>query len=388
MSIDSTVPGTNVPPISFPGILSGIDYNAIIQKLTSLTLAQNVVLNQQIATLNAANNELIKIQNLFQNVQTSLQTLSSPLLFNTFDGVSSNPAFGTAQGIPNVTATPGTYLITNQQLATGTQITSNRAAGHSMFDLEGGTPSWQLPLDNSYAQIQPQNGPTGSFITIDGVKISYDVSVDSLQTVLAKINTAVDVVDPGFLATFVAGTDTVQLTSSDQPISLGSPADQGNLEQVLRLDTAQVFNSVNGGSITGTSGVGGIDPSATLNAANAGFVLTPVSGTLTINGVNISYDVTSQNLYDVINAINQSSAGVVAAFNTSTGLITLSNKNTGPQAITLSDTGNLLQAAGLTTASGAVTNLGTQASVTVQGPTGVPQTVYSNSNQVTNAIPG
>lgn len=34
----SNIPGDNVPPVSFPGIVSGIDYNSIIQKLTSLTL--------------------------------------------------------------------------------------------------------------------------------------------------------------------------------------------------------------------------------------------------------------------------------------------------------------------------------------------------------------
>jgi hypothetical protein len=64
MSNVSSIPGTNVPPVSFPGIASGIDYNSIIQKLTSMTLAPTTQLNQQIATLNAANAELVKINGL------------------------------------------------------------------------------------------------------------------------------------------------------------------------------------------------------------------------------------------------------------------------------------------------------------------------------------
>ncbi len=57
-------------PISFPGIVSGIDYNAIISKLTQLSLAPTTLLNAQIATLNNANAELIKISNLSRRCRT------------------------------------------------------------------------------------------------------------------------------------------------------------------------------------------------------------------------------------------------------------------------------------------------------------------------------
>ena len=49
----ATAPGTNVAPISFPGIASGIDYNSIIQKYTDITLQQETPLKTQVTALNA-----------------------------------------------------------------------------------------------------------------------------------------------------------------------------------------------------------------------------------------------------------------------------------------------------------------------------------------------
>ena len=84
------VPGTNVPPISFPGIVSGVDYNAIIKQLTSLTLAPTVGLNASVATLNNANLELININNMLACVQNSLQNLSNPNLYDSYDATSTD----------------------------------------------------------------------------------------------------------------------------------------------------------------------------------------------------------------------------------------------------------------------------------------------------------
>src|SRR5690242_15978636 len=96
MSPGSSIPGTNLPPISFPGIASGIDYNSIISKLTSLTLAPTTQLNQQVATLNAANAELIKINGLLSNVQSSLNGLSMSAIYNAISATSSNTGVLTA----------------------------------------------------------------------------------------------------------------------------------------------------------------------------------------------------------------------------------------------------------------------------------------------------
>ena len=389
--------GTNVPPISFPGISSGLDYNSIIKQLTLIALEPTIGLNQQIATLNAANTELIKIDNLFNAVQTALAGLSQPILYNGYDAISSNLSAANAQGISGQTATPGTYTIQSETTATATTVTSNASAGHSITDLIGGTPSQNVPLIDSYAAVTPQNsasGGNGSF-TVDGVTIAFNVTSDSLSTVLSRLQTAVQAVDPGFTATLNA-TGQVTLASTDKPISIGSSTDQGNLLAVLKLDSAQLVNTGISGTITSTSNIGGINQALDFNSTNpAGQVtdanvVTPVtSGSFTINGVSINVN-TNDNLAAVISRINASAAGVTASYNADTNQVTLTSKSSGPQSIVVGssgDTSNFLSAVGLSGA-GATTSIGTQAKVVVQNPGGGTSTYYSNTNAVTTAIPG
>jgi flagellar hook-associated protein 2 len=396
----STIPGTNVAPVSFPGIASGIDYNAIITKLTSLSLSPTVSMNQHIATLNAANAELIKINGMLASVQNALTALSQSDLYGAVSAISSNTSEAAALGITGVYATPGSYTIDATTLATPTIVTGASNMGHVITDAMPGTTTSgaDVPLADSWAAIKPSNGAgaTGT-VTINGVSVSYDVTTQSLNTILANINAAEAAAGDASFNISLSG-NTVQITDGSKPISLGSQADQGNLLQVLRLDQAQIVNTPTSGSVTGTGGVGGISDTLDFNSANAlgqstnaNYLTAVTSGSFTINGVKISVDVTKDNLADVVSRINASSAGVVAAYNSATGQITLAAKNTGPQSIVLgsgSDTSNFLTASGLTTASGATVTIGKQASVTVQNPAGGTQTVYSSSNSVTTAIPG
>lgn len=396
MSSDSVTYGTNVAPISFPGIVSGIDYNQIIDKLTQLSLAPTTQLNAQIATLNNANTELIKINSLIASVQTSLGNLSNPDLFSTYQATSGNTSVLNATGIPGVTATPGLYTIESVKAATNTTITSSTSAGHSITDLitsgtYAGQASDTVPLAYSYARVTPSNGNTGDgSVTVDGVQISYNVDTQSLDQILNNITSQVDSkADAGFLATLVNGV--VEFKSTDEQISLGSSQDQGNLLDVLQLSNAQLINSGAGGYVLGSANVGGIDPDADFNSGNdAGFVTPVTAGTFTINGVKFTVS-TSQNLNDILNEINSSTAGVNAVFNSVTGQIELTNDNSGPQSIVLGasgDTSNFLTAAGLTSASGATTTVGQQSAITVQNPDGSQSTYYNNSNTVSNVIPG
>ena len=395
-SSSSSVYGNNVAPISFPGIVSGIDYNSIINKLTQLDLAPNTLLNTQIATLNNANVELIKINNLVADVQTSLAALSNPSLFETYGATSSDPSAITGASTPGVAAVPGLYTIQSVRTATNTSILSSLSAGHSITDtITSGTYSGQksdaVPLIDSYASITPTNGTSGSGqITVDGVAISYNVNSQSLDTILSNITTQVDSTsDAQFLATLVGGV--VQFTSTDKSISIGSSGDQGNLLSVLKLSNAQLLNSGSSGSIVGTSNVGGLNATASFNAtAGAGFVTPVTSGFFTINGVKITVSA-NQNLTDVLNEINASAAGVNATYNAQTGRIELLNVGAGPQSIILggaSDTSNFLSAAGLTSASGATTTVGQQSAVKVLNSDGTTSTYYNSSNTATNVIPG
>jgi len=396
-SNSASVYGTNVPPITFPGIVSGIDWDSVIDKLTQLQLAPEGQLNAQIATLNNANTALIQINNLLTSVQNALADLSNPDLFTTYEAESSDLNALTASGIPGVSSAPGLYTIESTQAATNTSILSSLSAGHSITDdLTSGPYAGQasdtVPLIDSYARVTPTDGTNGEGeVTVDGVQIAYNVNTQSLDTILNNITTEVRAgADAQFLATLVNGV--VQFSSTDESISLGSSSDQGNLLNVLQLSSAQLINSGgSGGSITGTANVGGINPYESFDSSNsAGFVKPVTAGTFTINGVKITVSA-DESLNDVINAINSSTAGVTASYNTITGQVELVNANSGPQSIILSasgDTSNFLSAVGLTTTSGATTTVGQQSVVKILNADGTTSTYYNDSNTVTNAIPG
>src|SRR5665213_724999 len=281
--MSSIVPGTNVPPVSFPGIASGIDYNSIITKLTSMTLAPNAQLNSQIATLNSANSELIKINSLLASVQSSLEAISDVSLFSSYAAVSGNTNAALATGISGKTATPGTYVVESTKVATATQVQSSTSVGHSVRDsVASGTYAGQasdaVPLSSSYAAVTPSNGASGQGkITIDGVTVNYDVTSQSLTTILNNIQTAVRAgADASFTIGYQGATDTIAIGGS-QAITIGSSGDQGDLVQVLKLDQAEIDNSGPTFNITGTSGIGGLSQTASLDNANGAGLVTPVT---------------------------------------------------------------------------------------------------------------
>lgn len=397
--------GTNPAPVSFPGISSGIDYNSIIQKLTTLTLAPAKQYQAQITQISAANSELIKINSLLSSVQNAINALSDPKTFNAFSATSSNSAFATALDNGSGIATPGSYILTNSQLATASYVAGATTAGHKLSDVltadsinpaNDGKTSDTVPLAESFAAITPTNGGNQrAQITVDGVQVSYDVSSDSLQTIVARIQTAVASVDPGFTIAYNSASDTVSLNSTDQPISIGSPSDRGNLLTVLKIDVAQVNNTATSGSVVSAGSVGGINQAVTFDGNNYAGLTTPLTGAdgsfFTINGVKIVINQSTDNLASVLQKINSSAAGVVASYNTTTNQVTLTSKTTGPSGIVLGstssgDTSNFLAAVGL--GAGATTSVGKQASATVLAPSGSSTTYYSNTNSFATAIPG
>ena len=231
--------GTNVGPVSFTGLGSGVDSNSIIQKLTSLTLQQATPYQTQSTALNNQNVELTKINGLLSTLQSSLLTLSDPKTFNSFAGTSSNTSLATvAPTSAGATSTPGTYTITAATTGTATTYASNAAAGHSEHDNIAGSPaSSSLPLADGFTAITANNGAASGSITIDGVTTSYDVTSQSLTTILADIQAKVRAVsgDASFTAAYNTATDKVTISSTTRPITLGASTDQGNLLDVLKL---------------------------------------------------------------------------------------------------------------------------------------------------------
>jgi flagellar hook-associated protein 2 len=375
-STSSSTSGTlgDAPPVSFPGVASGIDYNAIIEKYTAETLSQEAPLQAQVSNLNNENTAILKIKTLLGSVQDSLTALSNPTIFGAYTATPSNTADGsTAATLTQLTgssAVAGTYTINAQTAATATVITNNPDANGALDTTDD--------LAAAGTAITPTNGTSGNgSITINGTQVNYNVNTQSLTTILNNIQSQV----AGVTYSINSTTGTVTLNGVT---TLGSGADSGNLEQVLKLDTAQL----SGGTVTSSSSINGINEYDAFNSDNnAGFATTVTAGTFTINGVSFTVNPATDSLSDIISEINSSTAGVVAQYNTSTSQITLTSSTAGPESILLGasgDTSNFLTATGLKTGT---TTAGTQASLTYTA-NNVTQTVYSSTNTFTNIVPG
>ena len=288
-SSSSVTSGTlgNVPPVSFPGIASGIDYDSIIEKYTADTLQQEKPTQTQINNLTKQNTAILKIQNLIGAVQDSLTDLSNPATFGAFKATVANAASGspaaTATQITGQTPIAGTYTINAQNVATATTIFNSPTAN--------GAVSTTLPLDDAGTAVLATNG-TGSNgkFTINGTTINYDVTTQTLPQIIAAINSALQASDGGSATLNANGTVTLTGVTS-----IGSGADSGNLEQVLKLDTAQITSgTLNPALALGSESLATAPTANTLNASAAlsaeNLTTAPAaSGTIQVNGVNVAW---------------------------------------------------------------------------------------------------
>jgi flagellar hook-associated protein 2 len=126
---------------------------------------------------------------------------------------------------------------------------------------------------------------------------------------------------------------------------LGSATDTSNFLQVARL-----YNN-GGSSVTSNSALGSVLLNANLEDANLKTAITGDAngkGAFTINGVSIAYDLSVDTLQNVMDRINNSTAGVTASYNARTDGFVFTNKTTGDVGISAQDaTGNFLTATGL-----------------------------------------
>ena len=318
----------NAPPVSFPGVSSGIDYNSIIEKYTADTLSQEKPTQAQINNLSSENTAILKITNLIGAVQDSLTALSNPQTFGAFKATVGNALNGspaaTAKQITGQTPIAGTYTINAQTVATSTAIINNPNAN--------GTLNLTKPLDAAGTAITATNGTAsnGKF-TINGITVNYDVTTQTLPQIIAAINSALQSSDGGSAVLNANGTVTLTGVTS-----IGSGADSGNLEQVLKLDTAQINAGtlnpaapLDGESLnTQPTGSNVVVQGATLNTDAFKTAVTGGAGDqIVINGTAVNYNPTVDSLTSVIAAIN--GAGIAGVSASITGnAVTINGVNT------------------------------------------------------------
>jgi hypothetical protein len=173
----------------------------------------------------------------------------------------------------------------------------------------------------------------GSF-SINGVSISVNRSTDTLNSVLARINSS----GAGVTASYDATQDKVVLTTngySEDQITVSG--DTSGFTTAVKLSTG---NTVRGNIRD--------DQQVLSKTTQFGSVAT---GSFTINGVSISIDKNTDTISSIVSRINGVGAGVTAAFNASTNKIELATTSASEDLINVgNDTTGFLAATGLNSA--------------------------------------
>jgi flagellar hook-associated protein 2 len=176
-------------------------------------------------------------------------------------------------------------------------------------------------------------GITSGTFTINGITINIsNIDAVSVNDVIGMINSSA----ANVTASYDAASDSFTLmsnTDGSYSISLGQAGDTSNLLEAAKL------NYSSGASLDYGNPKGTIDKDATLSSA--GFSRTPTSGTFTINDTTLYVDVSTDSIESLINKINNSNAGVIAAYDTNTDKFSLSsdqdNVTTNTNDITIGD---------------------------------------------------
>jgi hypothetical protein len=190
-----------------------------------------------------------------------------------------------------------------------------------------------------------EDGKINSTFTINDTKITLnDIDSLSLNDVLGIINGS----GAGVTASYDNVEDRIILKANDPDtkITLGATDDNSNFLEVMKLSVAY------GGTIYESSSSSSINANSPL--ATSGFAQQVTPGTITINGVSV-YISEKDTLNDVIKKINNSSAGVIASYDSNSDAFSIRSDmktaQTNEKQITIGsyyDTSNFFEVVNLT----------------------------------------
>ena len=353
MSVSST---NSAAPISFSGIVSGLNTSSIITQLLAVDKAPITGLQTQITNIQTQQSAIQALQSLVQTVGTDMAALSNSSAFSTVSGGSSDTSVATFTSTSAATA--GTYALTVTQLATANKIVSS-----AQPDITSGL------------------NQTGT-VVVNGHAIDI-ASADSLTTIAQKINSA----NAGVTASLInGGQGSAYLTLTSTSTGAANGIQLSDL-------SGSVANSL--GLIGGTSAIrqpitnGALSSSFTSASTPVGSLLnasSPPSGAFTINGISVSANFSTDSLQTIATNINTANTGATASVQsiTANGATTYQLKILGASTPTFTDPNGLLGGLGVLQ-----NNYGDQLVVAKDANYSLDNVnLTSPSNTVTSAIPG
>lgn len=376
MSIGST---TSNSSFNFDGVVSGLSTTNIISAMMKLEQGPLNQLNAQQTRVQSRDSAYQALEAQVSALQASLHTLLLPSNVNAKSVASSTATVATATA--NSGASNASYALTVDHVATATTVSSST--------WNAGTSKWVVSPMGAGLKGAPTTlanagfgtAPTAGTFTINGVQVTIsNPTTQTLDDVVNAINTNVTTVQASVTTDANGNKNYITLHAlNGQPIQLGSGGDTSNF-----LSAAHLVSTGAVGDLVSSVPLGAVNTAALLSAANFGTALTASTGSFQVNGKQITWDASRDTVSSILNKINVSGAGVTAVYDSTQDAVTLTNIATGSQSIGLTnDTGGLLAALHLT-GGNAQQNLGKTAQFQING--GAWQ--YSNSNTVTNSLPG
>ncbi len=357
--------------ITAGGLITGLDTNTIISQLISLERQPITRTRERISTLETQRNAVRDLRTQLQTLRNRVQDYRLNNIFGSYNATSSKSEILTSS-VSNSSPAVGAFAVNVTQLASASTAISSASLSASI------NPAANLATSGITTTIE-----AGTF-TINGVQFNVDPNTQSLNTVLANINSSA----AGVTATYNAVTDKITFANATPGdtalINFGADNDTSNFLEGIAINTAT--QSTGGGGSTEASStrkLGAVNSTALLNTLNlAGGAVT--AGTFSINGISFSVDPTNDTLNDVIERINSSDARVSAVYDATTDGIRFVSQTLGSRTIRFGapgDTSNFLNTTNLTAAS---QTAGNDAQFTING--GPVQT--RNSNEISDAISG
>jgi len=361
--------------LAVTGLASGMNWSTIVTELGNAERAPETQWVQEQNTNATKNAAYATVASDLTTLQLDAQTLSDPSFYQSAVASSSDSSVATAS--VNTGTPAGNYAFNISQLATAAQLVGTSYVSQVLDP--GGNPAAVTIGSAGFG-----TPVTAGVFTVNGAQVTI-ATTDSLQDVFNAIATATTnkVTGNKVTASYNATTDQISLASSDgSAITLGSSSDTSNFLSVARLYNDNGTGTNNTGTISSTSSLGRVNTSAVLASAELKTPVAAGSGKFTINGVSFAYNPTTDSIQDILNNINESTAGVSAAYDSINNRFTLANVNTGDVGISVQDvTGNFLAATGL---SGGTLNHGNNLLYTLNGSS----QIISQSNVIDDTSSG
>lgn len=272
--------GGSITGINFTGLASGIDTEAIIQKMIELQTRPLQRLMVRKSELSARMSAYDQFRGLISNLQTAAGALSVKNAFNLIRANSSDTQVATVSA--STDAVPGTYELRVSKLAQAHKI-----------------------ISGAHTSATAELGVTGQFM-VNG-KVIEVVASDTLTSIASKINAA----NAGVTASILNGdngqvflTLTANETGANSRIQLADIGGYNILVPTLKLVTYAEFvrNQQNNAALSERF----TDSSTPLGTLFG--MSNPTSGTIQINGVDITIDFATDSLNTIASRIN--SAGI------------------------------------------------------------------------------